>query len=158
MRSNAGMQPKLLLPLAAAAFVLAAPAAANAAITPPINGNVLTLTGDATDDNITIGVNDAGLLTHNFGGDDTDFDSGPPGAQTLPSNDTIAVTLNLGAGNDTTNLSRREPRRRHHQRRSGRRHHRRPATTSTPSAAATATTASPASAATTSSTATPATT
>ena len=63
------MQPKLLLPLAAAALVLAVPAAANAAVTSQINGNVLTLTGDATDDNVTIGVNNAGLLTHNFGGD-----------------------------------------------------------------------------------------
>ena len=99
------MQSKLLLPLAAAAFVLAVPAAANAAITPQINGNVLTLTGDATDENATIGVNNAGLLTHNFGGDSTDFDPVTAGPQTLPSNDTIAVTLNLGAGNDTTNLS-----------------------------------------------------
>src|SRR6478735_7928454 len=99
------MQPKLLLPLAAAAFVLAVPAAANAAIPPQINGNVLTLTGDATDDNVTIGVNNAGLLTHNFGGDATDFDPVTPGPQTLPSNDSIAITLNLGAGNDTTNLS-----------------------------------------------------
>src|SRR5215207_6107317 len=99
------MQPKLLLPLAAAALVLAAPAAANAAITSQINGNVLTLTGDATDENATIGVNNAGLLTHNFGGDNTDFDAVTAGAQTLPSNDTIAVTLNLGAGNDTANLS-----------------------------------------------------
>ena len=99
------MQPKLLLPLAAAAFVLAVPAAANAAVTSQINGNVLTLTGDATDDNVTIGVNNAGLLTHNFGGDATDFDAVTAGAQTLPSNDTIAITLNLGAGNDTTNLS-----------------------------------------------------
>jgi len=99
------MQPKLLLPLAAAAFVLAVPAAANAAVTTQINGNVLTLTGDGADDNVTIGVNNAGLLTHNLGGDNTDFDLVTAGAQTLPSNDSIAVTLNLGAGNDTANLS-----------------------------------------------------
>src|SRR5690349_10240862 len=99
------MQPKLLLPLAAAALVLAVPAAADAAVTTQINGNTLTVTGDAADDNVTIGVNNAGLLTHNFGGDATDFDPNTPGAQTLPSNDTIAVTLNLGAGNDTANLS-----------------------------------------------------
>lgn len=99
------MQPKLLLPLAAAALVLTVPAAANAAVTTQINGTNLAITGDAADDNVTIGVNNAGLLTHNFGGDATDFDANAAGAQTLPSNDSIAITLNLGAGNDTTNLS-----------------------------------------------------
>jgi Ca2+-binding RTX toxin-like protein len=100
------MQPKLLLPLAAAALVFAVPAAADAAVTSQINGTNLVLTGDAADDNVTIGVNNAGLLTHNLGGpDNTDFDLAAPGAQTLPSNDSIAVTLNLGAGNDTSNLS-----------------------------------------------------
>ena len=78
------MQPKLLLPLAAAALVLAVPAAANAAITSQINGNALTLTGDATDDNVTIGVNNAGLLTHNFGGDATDFDAVTAGRPDAP--------------------------------------------------------------------------
>jgi Ca2+-binding RTX toxin-like protein len=100
------MQPKLLLPLAAAVLVLGAPAAANAAVTTQINGTTLTLTGDAADDNVTIAVNDAGLLTHNLGGpDNTDFDLVTAGPQTLPNDGTIAVALNLGAGNDTTNLS-----------------------------------------------------
>lgn len=99
------MQPKFLLPLAAAALILAAPAAANAAVTSQVNGNVLTLTGDGADDNVVIGVNNAGLLTHNLGGDVTDFDAVTAGAQTLPNDGTIAVALNLGAGNDTANLS-----------------------------------------------------
>ena len=101
------MQPKLLLPLAAAALVLAVPAAANAAVTTQINGNALAVTGDAADDNVTIGVDNAGKLTHNLPGfnSNTDFDAATGGNQELDSNDTIAVTLNLGAGNDTTNLS-----------------------------------------------------
>jgi Ca2+-binding RTX toxin-like protein len=101
------MQPKLLLPLAAAALVLTVPAAANAAVTTQINGNALTATGDAADDNVTIGVNNAGKLTHNLPGfnSNTDFDAATGGNQELDSNDTIAVTLNLGAGNDTANLS-----------------------------------------------------
>src|SRR4051812_14301632 len=100
------MQPKLLLPLAAAALVLAVPAAADAAVTSQVQGSVLTVTGDAADDNITIGVNNAGKLTNNFGfGDVTDFDAATAGVQSLDSNNTVAVTVNAGAGNDTINLS-----------------------------------------------------
>ena len=76
------MQPRILLPLAAAAFVLAAPTAANAAVTPAIAGNAVTLTGDDTADTILLRANAAGLLTHNITGNaglanDTDFDPAP---------------------------------------------------------------------------------
>ncbi|MBE2316333.1 hypothetical protein DVA67_010125 [Solirubrobacter sp. CPCC 204708] len=99
------MQPKLLLPFAAAAFVLAVPAAANAAVTSQINGTTVTFTGDGADDNVTLGVNDQDQLTHNLGGTNTDFDLGPGVAAPLPSDGSIKIVLNLGAGNDTTNLS-----------------------------------------------------
>ena len=61
------MQPRILLPLAALGLVFAAPAAANAAVTPAINGTTLTLTGDDTSENFTLGVDAAGNLTHSFG-------------------------------------------------------------------------------------------
>ena len=121
---------------------------------PPINGNALTLTGDDTTDNITLGVNAAGMLTHNFGGNGSrttrTSTPSPPATQTLPSQrhdrgrrSTPAAattrstcpaanladgTINGEAGDDIIVGS---------------------ATTSTRSAAATATTASRASAATT---------
>ena len=61
------MQPRILLPLAALGLVFAAPAAANAAVTPAVNGTTLTLTGDDTSENFTLGVDAAGNLTHTFG-------------------------------------------------------------------------------------------
>ena len=77
------MQPRILLPLAALGLVFAAPAAANAAVTPAIDGTrTLTLTGDDTSENFTLGVDAAGNLTHSFGqvnglANNTDFNTDP---------------------------------------------------------------------------------
>jgi Ca2+-binding RTX toxin-like protein len=104
------MQPRILLPLAAAALVFAAPAAANAAVTPAIAGNAVTLNGDNTADNILLRANAAGLLTHNITGnaglaDETDFDPAPGPAVTTPASAATTVTINASGGNDTINLS-----------------------------------------------------
>ncbi len=104
------MQPRILLPLAALGLVLAAPAAANAAVTPAVNGNQLTFTGDDTTETITLNVNAAGLITHNLtvgGGiaDNTDFDPGGGNPVTLPNDGTVSVTANLAGGNDTVTLN-----------------------------------------------------
>lgn len=103
------MKPKLLLPLAAAALVLGAPAAADAAITMQPAPGTLTITGDGADDNVILAVNALGQLTHNFGAtngfsDNTDFDATQPNAQTIQSG-SVAVVANLGGGNDAINLS-----------------------------------------------------
>ena len=98
-----------VLAIAAGVPLVALPAAANAAVTPSINGNTLTLTGDATDENITLGVDDAGLITHSFGRRRPDqrdrLRSRPRARRRCPSNGTITVVLNAGGGNDNVNLS-----------------------------------------------------
>ncbi len=104
------MQPRILLPLAALGLVFAAPAAANAAVAPAVNGNQLTLTGDDTAETITLNVNADGLITHNLtvaGGiaDNTDFDAGGGNPVTLPNDGTVIVTANLAGGNDTVTLN-----------------------------------------------------
>ena len=104
------MQPRILLPLAALGLVLAAPAAANAAVTPAVNANQLTLTGDDTAETVTLNVNADGLITHNLtvaGGiaDNTDFDPGGGNPVTLPNDGTVVVTANLAGGNDTVTLN-----------------------------------------------------
>jgi Ca2+-binding RTX toxin-like protein len=96
------MQPKLLLPLTAFALLLGAPAAANAAVTVTVTGNTATFAGDAAADNITLGVNQDGLITHNAGGTaTTDFGGG----KTFKSDNTLTVDVTGGDGNDTINLS-----------------------------------------------------
>src|SRR5215204_4240365 len=96
------MQPKLLLPLTAFALLLGAPAAANAAVTVNVNANTVTFAGDAAADNITLGVNADGLITHNAGGAaSTDFGAG----KTFKSDNTLTVNVTGGDGNDTINLS-----------------------------------------------------
>jgi Ca2+-binding RTX toxin-like protein len=95
------MQPRLILPLAAAAFVLAVPAAANAAVTPSIQANTLTLTGDNAADNIAL-TDSAGKLALNG---NTDLDPVAAGPQTLNSDGSITVVVNAGGGNDTIALS-----------------------------------------------------
>src|SRR3954447_55961 len=105
------MQPRILLPLATVALAFVAPAAANAAVTPTVQGSNLTLTGDNTAENITLTANAAGLLTHSFGTganglkDATDFDPNPLVEKTLPNDGSVKVTVNAGDGNDTINLS-----------------------------------------------------
>ena len=104
------MQPRILLPLAALGLVFAAPAAANAAVTPAINGTTLTLTGDDTSENFTLGVDANGNLTHSFGqvnglANNTDFNTDPNAATTLPSNGTITVVIDARGGQDNINLS-----------------------------------------------------
>src|SRR3954447_18469321 len=95
------MQPRLILPLAAAAFVLGVPAAANAAVVPSINGTTLTVTGDNTAENIAL-TDSAGKLALNG---NTDLDPVAAGPQTLNSDGTITVVVNAGGGNDTIALS-----------------------------------------------------
>ena len=98
------MQPKLLLPLAAVAAVFAVPAAANAAVTITADTDAKTVAfeSDAAADNITLGVNKDGLITHNIGGTPTtDFGGG----RTFKSDNTLSVTVKGGGGNDTINLS-----------------------------------------------------
>jgi Ca2+-binding RTX toxin-like protein len=106
------MKPRtrITIALTAGLAALAAPAAAGAAVTPTIAGPQLTLTGDATADNITLTANAAGLLTHSFGtanglADATDFNTDPNVTTTLPSNGTINVVADAGGGNDNVNLS-----------------------------------------------------
>lgn len=98
---------RLTVPLALAA-VLLVPSAANAAVTSSVAGTQLTLTGDAASDNITLNVNGAGLITHNLANadleDSTDFDPAA-GKQTLPSNGTVTLIVDGGAGNDNLNVS-----------------------------------------------------
>lgn len=86
----------------AAAAAFAIPATANAAVTGAVTGDTAVLTGDASNDNIIISV-DNGILKHNLGtatgfADATDFDSTAAGPQTL----TAAATLTIdgGAGDD----------------------------------------------------------
>lgn len=103
------MKPKLLLPLAAAALVFGAPAAADAAVTLQAAPGTLTITGDGADDNVILAVNAQGQLTHNFGAtngfsDNTDFDATQANAQPIVSG-TVGVVANLGGGNDAINLS-----------------------------------------------------
>ena len=72
----------VVLAIAAGVTLLALPGVPNAAVTPNVNGTVLTLTGDAAADNITLGVDAAGdhpQLRHGRNGlaSATDFDPGP---------------------------------------------------------------------------------
>ena len=102
------MQPRILLPLAALGLVFAAPAAANAAVTPAINGTTLTLTGDDTSENFTLGVDAAGNLTHTFGRQrpGEQHRLRPDGGTTkLPSDGTITVVIDARGGQDNINLS-----------------------------------------------------
>ncbi len=97
------------LAIAAGVAAFALPAAANAAVTPSVTGTTLTLTGDATPENITLGVDAAGLITHSFGtagglASATDFDP-TAGVKTLPADGTITVVVNAGGGNDNINFS-----------------------------------------------------
>src|SRR4051812_6606644 len=87
------MQPRILLPLAAAAMVLAVPAAANAAVTSTVNVNTLTIASDAAADNIALTVTADGKLAVNGT------------AQTLNSDGSATVIVNAGGGNDTIALS-----------------------------------------------------
>ncbi|HEX6022364.1 MAG TPA: calcium-binding protein [Solirubrobacter sp.] len=104
------MQPRILLPLAALGLVLAAPTAANAAVTPAVQGTQLTLTGDDTGETVTLNVNADGLITHNLpvaGGiaNSTDFDPADGSVVTLPNDGTISVVANMAGGNDTVTLN-----------------------------------------------------
>jgi Ca2+-binding RTX toxin-like protein len=101
----------------AAAAALAVPAGASAAVTPAFNAGTLTLTltGDAANDNATIGNNGAGLLTHNFPNatntpgsglaNSTDFNPDPNAITTVPSDGTVSLVVNPGDGNDNVNLA-----------------------------------------------------
>src|SRR6188472_2728356 len=99
------MQPKLLLPLAAVAAVFAAPAAANATVTPTVvDATHLTLTGDGAADAIALGVDSRGFVTHTLNGatvPSTDFGTGP---DKFKSDGTLSVTVNSAGGADTINL------------------------------------------------------
>src|SRR5687768_13277609 len=104
------MQPRILLPLAALGLVFATPAAANAAVTPAVQGSQLTLTGDETADTVALNVNAAGLISHNLpvgGGiaDNTDFDPAGGDPVTLPNNNTVTVNATLAGGNDAITLN-----------------------------------------------------
>jgi Ca2+-binding RTX toxin-like protein len=110
MRPNIRTTSPRLAAVAAAAGIMAfaVPSAASAAVTPSVNGNELTLTSDAASDNITLTVA-GGNIAHNLpiaGGiaNNTDFDPGP-GTINLPSNGTVSLVVNAGAGNDNVNVS-----------------------------------------------------
>ena len=131
------------------------PAAANATVTPQIDGTgkILTLTGDDTAETITLGVDAAGNLTHNFGAANglsgaTDFNPDPAVTTTLPSDGSVDVILNAAGGNDNINfaapnlktptinggdgddtINGTRGRRRHRRRQRQRSHHRRSAAT-----------------------------
>src|SRR3954454_23125694 len=106
------MQQKILPALALAAVALvAAPAAANAAATPAVQNNTLTITGDAAADNITLTANGDGKLVHSFGtganglASVTDFDPDPNHVTELLADGSVKVVVNAGDGNDNVNLS-----------------------------------------------------
>src|SRR5829696_1349414 len=101
----------------AAASALALPTAAGAAVTPAVVADHLTLTGDATGDNIVL-TDDVGAnpkLKHNLPVSDpvgangidsaTDFNPTPGAITTLPADGSIVVTVNTLGGNDNINLS-----------------------------------------------------
>jgi Ca2+-binding RTX toxin-like protein len=97
--------------VAALALSSAIPAAANAAVTPSITGNTVKLTGDVAADNIVLGQNAAGQLTHNLPvtpastlASAVDFDHNTAADQTVQAS-TATVNVNAGAGNDTINLA-----------------------------------------------------
>jgi Ca2+-binding RTX toxin-like protein len=87
---------------------LAMPALANASFGSAISGTTVTLTGDGASDALTF-ADAGGLLTHNLTGNGfnstSDFDNVAAGDQTVPANDTIAVVVNAGAGDDTVTLA-----------------------------------------------------
>ncbi|MDA0165274.1 hypothetical protein OM076_33710 [Solirubrobacter ginsenosidimutans] len=100
------------LALAAGVAALALPGAASAAVTPQFANGTLTIDSDNASDNITLTVNGAGLITHNFPvtgqvgvgiEDNTDFDPGA-GKVTVPSNGTANLVVNGGGGNDNINV------------------------------------------------------
>ena len=100
------------LALAAGVAALALPGAANAAVTPLFANNTLTLTGDNAADNITL-TTVGGNVAHNLPvtgqvgvglEDSTDFDPGNGPKVTVPSNGTVNLVINAGAGNDNINV------------------------------------------------------
>jgi len=100
------------LAIAAGVAAFAFPAAANATVTPQIDGTgkILTLTGDDTAETITLGVDAANNLTHNFGAANglsgaTDFNPDPAVTTTLPSDGSVQVILNAAGGNDNINFT-----------------------------------------------------
>ncbi|HEY6891875.1 MAG TPA: calcium-binding protein, partial [Solirubrobacter sp.] len=97
------------LALAAGVAALALPGAASAAVTPQFSNGTLTLNGNEAADTITLTVS-GGNIAHNFPTapgaleNSTDFDPGP-GITTVPSNGTVNLVVNGGAGNDNINVA-----------------------------------------------------
>jgi len=91
-----------------AAAALAVPAAANAAYSSSISGTTVTLTGDDVGEALTISET-AGNLSHSLTGNGfnspTDFDSVAAGDQVLPADDTIALVVNAGGGDDAVTVT-----------------------------------------------------
>jgi Ca2+-binding RTX toxin-like protein len=111
-RISLGARRSAALAAVAAAAALAFPAASNAAVTPSLTGDQLTLTGDGANDNITLTEEQVGadrLLQHNIpvaGGIESDNDfSTDAGIQSHLADGSAVVTVNAGGGNDTINLS-----------------------------------------------------
>ena len=112
-RSSLRSRRAAALAAVAAVAALAIPATAGATATPAIAGGTLTLTGDATDDNIVLtdGSGADPQLKHNLplgqNGIQSafDFDPDPNTVTTLPADASVKVVVNALGGNDTVNLS-----------------------------------------------------
>src|SRR4051794_19833640 len=117
-RSSLRSRRTAALAAVAAVAALAIPATAGATVTPAVVGTTVTLTGDATDDNLVL--TDAvppappgadPQLKHNLplgqNGIQSafDFNPDPNTITTLPADGTIKVVVNALGGNDTVNLS-----------------------------------------------------
>jgi hypothetical protein len=98
VREEAGVNRPSIVALAAVALCAGVAAPARAAYTGTVAGNIVTLTGDAAGDSLTINAAGDGLLRHDLPGfnSNADFDSTAPGDQTVPNS--AAVTLNIMAG------------------------------------------------------------
>ena len=102
------MQPRILLPLAALASGLRrSRRRPTRRSRPPSTATTLTSRATTRRRHITLNVNAAGLITHNFrgAGSRTTPTSTPAPAihVTLPNNGTVIVNVNAGGGNDTIN-------------------------------------------------------
>src|SRR4051812_13606934 len=112
-RSSLRSRRAAALAAVAAVAALAIPAKAGATATPAIAGGTLTLTGDATDDNIVLadGSGADPQLTHNLplgqNGIQSafDFNPDPNTVTTLPADAGVKVVVDALGGNDTVNLS-----------------------------------------------------
>jgi Ca2+-binding RTX toxin-like protein len=106
---------RLLSALALLVALLAMPRPARAAFSATLSGSVATLTGDATNESLTIALDTGNNALEHFRkaagdpgfADNYDFDTTQPGSQRLQPTAGSPITLNInsGGGNDTITIS-----------------------------------------------------